>query len=388
MAWNEPGKDQDPWGSRNSNQGPPDLDEVVRKLQQRLNSLFGGGRGSGGDGSTGSGGRGMGIASLGLVAVVALVVWLLFGFYIIDSAERGVVLRFGKYLETTGPGLHWRVPPPVDDVIKVNVDAVRTVSHQAQMLTKDENLIQISLGVQYQVKDAQDYLFQVREADYTLSEATESALRAVVGSKSLDDILVVTGGREVLVNETEKSIQEILDLYRTGLRVTKVNLESAQPPQEVQDAFEDAIRAREDEDRYKKQAEAYERDIIPKAEGDVQRLIEEAEAYRQQVVEKSRGETSRFLQTLTEYRKAPDVTRKRLYLETMEEVLSSTSKVLIKVKEGNSLMYLPLDRLLGGGTTIDTRPVDDYIKRSVIEESQPVRVDTGNPRAPRGREGR
>ncbi|NOZ11036.1 MAG: FtsH protease activity modulator HflK [Gammaproteobacteria bacterium] len=348
MPWNQPGGSggKDPWGQRGDQQGPPDLDEIVRKFQQRLSGLFGGGGGRGGGSGSGGGGSAGGL-SVGLIGVVALLVWLASGIYIIDPAEKGIVLQFGKFKGMTSSGPHWHIPYPVEEVIKVNVDAIRTVTHSAQMLTQDENLIKLTLSVQYQVKSAENYLFKVRDPDYTLREATESALREVVGSKSMDEIFSEGGGRAVLVNSTEKSIQQILDLYQAGLVVTKVNLERVQPPQAVQDAFEDAIKAGEDEDRFKKKAEAYERDIIPKAEGDAQRLIQEAQAYKKQVVEKALGETSRFSQTLKEYKVAPEITRKRLYLETMEEVLTKVSKVVVKVKQGSSLMYLPLDRLMG-----------------------------------------
>jgi len=347
MAWNEPGgNNQDPWGGRGGDQGPPDLDEVVRKMQDKFGSLFGGGKKGGGRASGGGGGS-AGSLGVGLIIVIAALVWLASGVYIIDPAERGVILRFGKYTATVGEGPHWHLPYPIEQVFKVNVDQLRQAQHNAQMLTADENLIQISLSVQYQVKNAEDYLFRVRDPDYTLKEATESALREVVGSKKLDDILSESGGRLVLVNETAQNIQDLLDRYKTGLRVIKVNLESAQPPQEVQSAFDDAIKAREDEDRFKKQAEAYERDIIPKAEGDAERYVQEAEAYKQQVTDKAQGETSRFLQTLKEYKKAPEVTRRRLYIETMEQVLSTSSKVIVKVDQGNSIMYLPLDKFLG-----------------------------------------
>lgn len=378
MAWNQPGggKDRDPWSSGGREQGPPDLDEVVRRLQQRLGGLFGRGKGGGGGG--------LGSRGFWGIAAVVLVGWLLTGFYIVDPAERGVELRFGRYTETTGPGPNWHLPYPVETVIKVNVDELRTTSHRAQMLTQDENLIQIALAVQYQVKDAESYLFRVRDPDYTLAEATESALREVVGSKRLDDILSEAGGRLVLVNETEKNIQNILDRYETGLRVTKVNLESAQPPEEVQAAFEDAIKAREDEDRLKKQAEAYARDKIPKAEGDVQRLIEEAEAYKQQVVERARGETSRFLQTLGEYAKAPEVTRKRLYIETMEQILATTSKVLIKVREGTNILYLPLERMLTGQGGAELPP----LKSPALERSSPSIEETRRRESVRARERR
>jgi len=232
-------------------------------------------------------------------------------------------------------------------VSKVNVEQVRrSTPVSTQMLTKDQNLIRIQLTAQYQVSNVEQYLFSVADPDHTLDEATESALRDVVGSMNMDDILSVGGGREVLVKDTRTQIQAILDRYKTGLRVTKVNLESTQPPQEVQAAFEDAINAEEDEDRYKKQAEAYANDIIPKAQGDAQSILEQAYAYRQQIVDRAKGETSRFLQTLKAYRTAPEITRQRMYIESMESVLKHSSKVIVKVPEGNNIMYIPLDRLM------------------------------------------
>jgi len=387
MPWNEPGggKDQDPWG-RKKDEGPPDLDELVRKMQAKFGGVFGKRGGSGGGGGSRRGGPAMGFG-IGLLVVIGLVVWALSGIYIIDSAERGVVLRFGEYQQTVGPGPHWHIPYPVEQVYKVNVDAVRDVRHRAQMLTKDENLISIGMAVQYQVKNAEDYLFNVRDPDYTLRQVTESGLREVVGSRTFDDILGELGGRQVLVNETQQQIQTLLDRYGAGLRVTKVNLESAQPPQEVQAAFEDAIKAREDKDRLKKQAEAYARDVIPKAEGDAERIEQEAEAYRRQVVDAARGETSRFMQVLTEYSKAPEITRRRLYLETMEQVLANVSKVLVKVEQGNNILYLPLDRSGAGASTAAGAAVPmtrDFMDRSAPVQLQSNRRDDDV----RGREGR
>lgn len=385
MAWNEPGggKDQDPWGRRKE-EGPPDLDELVRKMQAKFGGVFGK-RGGGGGGRRGGPAMGFGF---GMLIVIAVVVWLLSGIYIIDPAERGVVLRFGEYKSTVGPGPHWHLPYPIEQVFEVNVDAVRDVRHSAQMLTKDENLMSIALAVQYQVKNAEDYLFNVRDPDYTLKEVTESALREVVGTKRLDDILSESGGREVLVNEAQERIQDLVDRYGTGLRVTKVNLENAQPPEQVQSAFEDAIKAREDEDRFKKQAEGYARDIIPKAEGDAERLEQEAEAYRRQVVDRARGDASRFTQVFQEYRKAPEVTRKRLYLDTMEDVMSRVSKVLVKVDQGNNVMYLPLDQVNRSSAATAAGGVAGM--RELLDESAPMRVspspsiDSGD----RAREGR
>jgi membrane protease subunit HflK len=337
MAWNEPGGgDRDPWGGKGSNEGPPDLDEVVRKMRERMNSLLGG---KGGGGRS-SGGKPFPFA---LIAVLALVAWVLSGIYIIEPAERGVVLRLGKFNRITEPGPHWHMRG-IEQVNKVDVDQLRTVSHRAKMLTKDENIIQVELAVQYQVKDANDYLFRVRDPDFTLQEATESALREVIGGISMDDFL--SGGRGTIVQQTKDLTQEMLDKYQTGLILRSVNLQDPQPPEEVQGAFEDAIKAQEDEQRYKNQAEAFALDILPRARGDAQRLREAANAYREQIVAKAEGEASRFTQTLREYEKAPEVTRKRLYLETMEQVLANTSKVVMQVKEGNNLMYIPLDKLM------------------------------------------
>jgi membrane protease subunit HflK len=338
MAWNEPGGDnRDPWGGKGGNEGPPDLDELVRKLRDGMNRLFSrrGGRGAGA--SSGN------PISFGFIIGLAVALWVLSGIYIIDPAERGVVLQLGKFKEITGPGPHW-IMRFIETVEKVNIDRVRTVSHKAQILTKDENIIQVELAVQYQVKDPKDYLFKVREPDLTLQEATESAMREVIGSITMDKFL--SGGRGELVSQTKELLQTMLDRYQTGLMLTSVNLLDPQPPEEVQGAFQDAIKAQEDEVRYKNEAEAYARDIVPKARGDAKRMREEAGAYKDQSIARAQGETSRFLQTLKEYKKAPEITRKRLYLDTMEEVLASTSKVIIDVKGGNNLMYLPLDKLM------------------------------------------
>ena len=338
MAWNEPGGgNKDPWGGKGGNDGPPDLDEMARKMRDKMNSFFGGRGGKSG------GSRGGIPMNFGLIAVVAVVAWVLSGIYIVQPAERGVVLRLGEYNETTGPGPHWYLRG-IETVDKVDVDNLRTVSHRAKMLTKDENIIQVELAVQYQVRDAKEYLFQVRDPDYTLQEATESALREVVGSMSMDKFL--SGGRGEIVLQTKNLTQAILDKYKAGLILTSVNLQDPQPPEEVQGAFEDAIKAQEDEVRYKNQAEAYALDILPKARGDATRKREAAIAYRDQIVAKAEGEASRFTQTRVEYEKAPAITRKRMYLDTMEYVLANTSKVVMAVKDGNNLMYIPLDKLM------------------------------------------
>lgn len=348
MPWNEPGGgNRDPWsgGGRGSDQGPPDLDEVLRKLSARLGGLFGGRRGGGG-GGIGKGG------SVGIVAVLAIIlgVWLFSGFYIINEGERGVVLRFGQFQSVQGPGLHWHIPYPVESMERVDVDQVRSSQHRATMLTQDENIIDIEISVQYRVKDPRDYLFNVRLPDApnqmvgTLYQVLESAVREVVGKSKMD--FVLGEGRAEVAQATRQLMQNTLDYYKTGLEVTTVNLQQAQPPEAVQGAFADAIKAREDEVRFRNQAEAYANSVIPEARGQAARLLEEARAYRDQVVAIAQGEASRFTQLLTEYEKAPRVTRERLYIETLQQVLANTSKVVVDVGEGNSLLYLPLDRIL------------------------------------------
>jgi membrane protease subunit HflK len=355
MAWNEPGGDKkDPWGGGGGNEGPPDLDEMARKMRERMNKFFGGKGG-------GTGKRAGRPFNFGLVAIVALIAWVLSGIYIIEPAERGVVLRFGKFHTITAPGPHWYMRG-IETVDKVDVDNLRTVSHRAKMLTRDENIVLVEVAVQYQVRNAQEYLFQVRDPDYTLQEAAESALREVIGGISMDEFL--SGGRGVIVKQTKELTQSILDKYKAGLILTSVNLQDPQPPEEVQGAFEDAIKAREDEQRYRNQAEAYALDILPKARGDAARLREAAMAYRDKVVANAEGEASRFTQTLQEYEKAPEVTRKRMYLETMEYVLANTSKVLMTVKDGNNLMYIPLDKLMENRGR-NTAPIDQDVQIDV-----------------------
>ena len=376
MAWNEPGGDKkDPWGG-GSNDSPPDLDELARKMRDRMNKFFGGIGGKGG----GSGKKGAGMSlNFGLIAIVAVLAWVLSGIYLIQPAERGVVLRLGEYNNITGPGPHW-IMRGIETVDKVDVDNLRTVSHRAKMLTRDENIVQVEVAVQYQVRDAREYLFQVRDPDYTLQEATESALREVIGGISMDEFL--SGGRGAIVQQTKELTQAILDKYNTGLILTSVNLQDPQPPEEVQGAFEDAIKAQEDEVRYKNQAQAYALDILPKARGDATRMREGAMAYREKVVAGAEGEASRFTQTRVEYEKAPEITRKRMYLETMEYVLANTSKVIMQVKDGNNLMYIPLDKLMENKGAVPRAPVDD-----VQTNSTPTPSGDGPRRRTSSREG-
>ena len=397
MAWNQPGGDgRDPWNDRGGQQGPPDLDEVLKKLQARLGQLFGGrpGRrsrsGGGGDGGSGGsssgGGGGIGALGVGIVAALAVLAWGAYGIYVVDPAEAGVVLRFGQYVRTTGPGPHW-VPPFIESVEKVNVQVIRSqnigfrtqgsgsvsVPNEAQMLTEDENIIDIQFAVQYRIKDPDDFLFNVVDPEITLRQATETAVREIVGRSGMD--FVITDGRDAVGAEAQVLIQDILDRYGSGLNVTSVNMQNAQPPDQVQDAFFDAIRAREDQERYINEANAYKAEVVPKARGDAQAKLEEAEAYRQRVIAHAEGETSRFLQVLTEYRRAPEITRERLYLEAVESVMENSSKVLVDVQGGNNLLYLPLDRLLA------PRPGEDESRQG--EAGRPS--DVG--RATRSRDG-
>ncbi len=355
MAWNEPGgNDNDPWGNRKNSDGPPDLDEVFKNLKKKLNGI--GGNGNRNEGGSG-GGAGLPSISGSLFAIVAglvLLAWLATGIYTVQPAEQGVVTQFGRHTKTVGPGLNWHMPWPVQSVAKVDVLGNREEDLKRQFtLTRDENIVRIELNVQYFVNNAEDYLFNVRQPDLTLTQVLESALREVVGQSNMDSVLTngtVVEGQELVTIDasTLESLQEILDEYQTGIEVTAVNLVSAQPPDEVQAAFDDAIKAREDKERFINEAEAYSNQLLPRARGDAQRLLEEAEGYKSRVVQAATGESQRFLALLAEFKKAPEVTRERLYLESMESVFSNTNKVMIDggSNGGNSLMYLPIDKLI------------------------------------------
>lgn len=351
MAWNEPGgnsNNQDPWGGRKGGgrQGPPDLDEAFRKLQESLNGLFGGGNKRGGDnGARSGGGFGLLFVGLGLLAVI----WLYSAIYVVDEQEQAVVLRFGKYYETVGPGLNIYFPP-IDRKFQENVTRERAYSKQGQMLTEDENIIEVPLTVQYKISNLQDFVLNVDQPEMSLQHATDSAVRHVVGSTEMDQVL--TEGRELMASEVRERLQRFLDTYRTGINVTQVNIQSAAAPREVQEAFDDVIRAREDEQREKNQAETYANGVVPEARGQAQRLIEDANGYRDEVVSRAQGEADRFTALVAEYRKAPEVTRERLYLDTMQELMSNTSKVLVTGDKGqNNLLYLPLDKMIDGRST-------------------------------------
>lgn len=352
MAWNEPGGgNRDPWSNKGGDQGPPDLDEVVRKLQEKMGGLFGGKRrgGGGGDDSGGripggaAGKKGIGLI-IGLVVAAVLAIE---AFYIVQPAERGVVKRFGAYHTVTAPGPHLKLPF-IDTVDVVNVDQVNKFQHRAQMLTKDENIADVTLEVQFRIQDAADFLFQDADPGGTIHGAMESSLREVIGKSRLDDI--ITENRSAIAIAVQQGTQQLLDLYRTGLIVTNVNIQRAEAPEAVAEAFADAIRAREDKERLQNQAQTYANDVVPRARGEAARLVEDAKGYKARAIAEAEGESQRFLALLREYEKAPKVTRERLYLETMQQVLANTGKVLLDVKQGSNLTYLPLDRMIQPST--------------------------------------
>jgi len=361
MAWNDPQWGNQSGGNRN-NSGPPDLDELWKKLNRRLNEKFGrkGGGGDGGDGGKEPpriGGREFNIpGGAGLVIALALVVWLASGFYIVEAGERGVVLRFGKFVETTMPGPRWHLPYPIESAEVVNVDSVRTVEvgykndvrakvlGEALMLTDDENIVDLQFSVQYIIKDPEDYLFQTRGPDETVKQAAESAMREIVGKSKMDFVLYE--GRAEIAELATKLMQDLLDRYRTGISISKLNMQNAQPPEQVQAAFDDAVKAGQDLERLKNEGQAYANDVIPRARGVAARLLEEAEGHKERVIAQAEGEVSRFNQVLAEYAKAPQVTRERLYQDAMQQIMSNTTKVLIDDTKGGNLLYLPLDKLM------------------------------------------
>ncbi|MCE0724702.1 MULTISPECIES: FtsH protease activity modulator HflK [Legionella] len=335
MGWNEPDKGKDPWKGKNQ---PPDLDDALKRVHDKLKKFFGGGSAkTGNEPSKKSNG---GLVTL-VVILIAFILWVLSGIFIVDPAEQAVILRFGKYVETVGPGPHW-IPRIVSSKIIMNVDRVLDYSYSGQMLTRDENLVSVSLAVQYRIGDLEDYLFNVANPEESLQQATSSALRQVVGTTTLDQM--ITEGREVWGNTVQDTLIKTLDLYKTGIVIVNVSPQPARAPESVQDAFDDAIKAQEDEKRFKEQAYAYAAKVVPIAEGKASRIQQEAEAYSKQVVLKAQGQVSEFLALLPQYTAAPIVTAERMYLETMQQVLSQSSKIIVDSKSGN-LLYLPLDKL-------------------------------------------
>lgn len=347
MAWNEPGggKDQDPWGNRgrrpNSNDGPPDLDEALKQLTDKLSGIFGGG----GGGSRGSGG-GASKGSFVLMGLVALGLWVVSGVFFVGPGEKAMILQFGKYHTEVGAGAHW-VPRFIQSYYKVDVETIKSYPHATSMLTKDTFIVDVGVSVQYQVSDPRKYFLQVADAEMALQFATQSAIRHVVGSLTMDEVL--TEGREEIELEVIGRLREYLQVYDAGLSITKVNLERSDPPEPVKEAFDDVTRAREDESRFIDQADAYLRSEIPKARGQAERILKDAEAYKKDVIADAAGEVSRFTKVLQEYQKAPEVTRQRMYLETLESIYGTTSKVIVDGSASNNLLYLPLDKMVAGG---------------------------------------
>lgn len=375
MAWNEPGggnKNQDPWGNRGGDQGPPDLDEIFRKFQQKLGGIFGGkGGGSRGNAS----GSGLGI---GLIVIVLITIWMLTGFYKIEEAERGVIMRFGKHVDTTQKGLHWHFPRPIETVLKVNVTERHQFPLKATMLTQDENIVDIEGTVQYQINDALKYLFNVRSPEETLTQATESALRQVIGRSTMD--FVMTEGRDEVASRIKDTVQGILDQYGTGLEVFEANLQDANPPQPVRESFQDVTQAREDRERLINESESYRNEVLPRARGHSARLREEADGYKQEVVARSEGDAKRFSQLLTEYKKAPKVTRDRLYLEAVEFVLSNSSKVMVDVKGGNNLLYIPLDKIMKNDSSSMQSPNSLQLPPATVDRLRSTTTDSSRNR--------
>jgi membrane protease subunit HflK len=370
MAWNEPGKDKDPWGGRDSgkkNDGPPDLDEAFKKLQDKLNGMFGGGSG---------GGRSSGGASFGpllaIAAVIAAVFYVGAGVYQVDAKERAVVLKFGAFSEIKTEGLNWNAPF-LTEVFIINVTGERQYPSRGLMLTQDESIVELPITVQFNVSDARAYVLNVKDPETSLRHATDSAVRHVIGSSELNQVL--SEGRQAIAAEVKQRLQTYMDSYGAGIQVINVNIQDARPPEEVRSAFDDVIKAKEDEARLKNQAQAYANGIIPEARGRSQRMIEEAEAYKAEVIARAEGETDRFENLLTEYKRAPEVTRQRLYLETMESVMKNSSKVMVDVEGGNNMLYLPLDRMGGRAPAAESQPsADSFNSRAnqILESPKPL----------------
>ncbi len=375
MAWNEPGGDKDPWGGRGGDQGPPDLDEALKKLQGQLSGIFGGG----GGGNRGGKSSGLSMGMIGGIALIAVLLYLLNGFYMVDESERGVVFRFGKIREAVvNPGLHW-YPRMIDEIELVNVSKVREHEHQALMLTEDENIVDVSLVVQWIVDDAQDFVIKVKDPEVSLDHATESALRHVVGSSVMD--YVITEGRADLGVQVQERLQTYLNTYGTGILVRTVNINETGPPREVKEAFDDVQKAKEDESRLVNEANAYAEQKLPEARGAAQQQLEAANGYRDRVIARSEGEADRFVKLWTEYSQAKKVTRDRLYLDAVESVMANSNKVLLDVEGGNNMLYLPLDQLRNRAASEDGLSDADLRKIADRLRSTATRSATGTRRA-------
>jgi membrane protease subunit HflK len=389
MSLNDPN-----WGRGSprggGNQGPPDLDELWRNFNRRLGELLGRRRGGGGGGGEGGprppSGAQLG-GGAGLIAGIVLAVWLASGFYIVVEGTRGIVLTFGKFAQETSPGLRWRLPWPLQSNEIVNISQVRTlevgyrnnvktkVLKESLMLTDDENIVDLQFAVQYLVKDAREFLFNVRRPDETAMQAAETAMREIIGTGKMDAILYES--REAIAISARQLMQQILDRYKTGIQVSTVTIQNAQPPEQVQAAFDDAVKAGQDRERQKNEGQAYANDVIPKARGTASRLLQESEGYKQRVIVSAEGDASRFKQVLAEYSKAPAVTRERIYIETMQQILSSTSKIMLDYKGGGNLLYLPLDKLLQGAGGAAALPESLAAPRAAPGEAAAPASETG-----------
>ena len=372
------------WGSRdnkNQEQSPPDIEEVFNNLLKKL----GGGNKKGGSNNTSPNIPSFNLGKiLPIAAVIGGIIWGASGFYTIKEAERGVTLRFGQFHSTVQPGLNWK-PTFIDKVVPVNVEQVRELKTQGAMLTKDENMVKVEMTVQYRVQNPEKYLFSVSNADNSLGQATDSALRYVIGHMTMNDVL--TTGRAVVREDTWKALNDIIKPYDMGLEVIDVNFQSARPPEEVKDAFDDAIKAQEDEQRYIREAEAYAREKEPIARGDAQRIVEEATAYKDRVVLDAQGEVERLQRLLPEFKAAPDLLKERLYIQTMEKVMANTPKVMLDSNNGNNLTVLPLEQLMGKKATkpvittsesaVSSAPVSTQERRVETQVAQPVQSNEG-----------
>ena len=396
--WGKPGQSSGPkqsdnssdkqnengWGSRdnkNQEQSPPDIEEVFNNLLKKL----GGGNKKGGSNNTSPNVPSFNLGKiLPIAVVIGGIIWGASGFYTIKEAERGVTLRFGEFHSIVQPGLNWK-PTFIDKVIPVNVEQVRELKTQGAMLTKDENMVKVEMTVQYRVQNPEKYLFSVSNADNSLGQATDSALRYVIGHMTMNDVL--TTGRAVVREDTWKALNDIIKPYDMGLEVIDVNFQSARPPEEVKDAFDDAIKAQEDEQRYIREAEAYAREKEPIARGDAQRIIEEATAYKDRVVLDAQGEVERLQRLLPEFKAAPDLLKERLYIQTMEKVMANTPKVMLDSSNGNNLTVLPLEQLMGKKATkpvtttsesaVTSAPVSTQERRVETQVAQPVQSNEG-----------
>ena len=385
--WGKPGQSSGPkqsdnssdkqsengWGARdnkNQEQSPPDIEEVFNNLLKKL----GGGNKKGGSNNTSPNMPSFNLGKiLPIAVVIGGIIWGASGFYTIKEAERGVTLRFGEFHSIVQPGLNWK-PTFIDKVIPVNVEQVRELKTQGAMLTKDENMVKVEMTVQYRVQNPEKYLFSVSNADNSLGQATDSALRYVIGHMTMNDVL--TTGRAVVREDTWKALNDIIKPYDMGLEVIDVNFQSARPPEEVKDAFDDAIKAQEDEQRYIREAEAYAREKEPIARGDAQRIVEEATAYKDRVVLDAQGEVERLQRLLPEFKAAPDLLKERLYIQTMEKVMANTPKVMLDSNNGNNLTVLPLEQLMGKKTTKPVTTTSESAVSSVPVSTQERRVET------------